>query len=152
VPSDRQRLLIFTLTCWLLAVGTPTWSGPHRTPPGDLKPRYVVARRGTTARRVIVDDVTRPAWTGEAQILLLPEWPAWPADAEQPPVVEFRIMFRVAERRPGSRTTYRKSKLPRIQPPVHRGRELVGRLASLQLRNRNGRLAIHRRVAAVRQR
>jgi hypothetical protein len=76
---------------------------------------YVVARRGTTARRVIVDDVTRPACAGKTQTLLLLEWSGWDG-ADAPPLVEFRIMFRVAERRSGTRTTYRKRKLPRIEP------------------------------------
>jgi hypothetical protein len=114
--DDGQIYTLGHIRAYLEAIGTPTWSGPHRPASGDLKPRYVVARRGTTARHVIVDDVTRPAWTGKVQTLLLPEWAAW-TDVDSPPLVEFRIMFRVAERRPGTRTTYRKRKMPRTEPP-----------------------------------
>lgn len=100
----------------LEAVGIPTcqFSDEYPGAPGDLRPRYVVARHpnGRTTRQVIVDDVTRPAWTGGVQMLLLPDW----ASAPSGQLVGYRITLRVAERISGTRTTRKKRILPRIEP------------------------------------
>jgi hypothetical protein len=97
----------------LQALGIPTCQpAEYLWPPGDLRPRYVVARHGKSMRQLIVDDVNRPVWTGEAQTLQLPDWRSAPAGE----LVAFRITMRVSERVSGTRTTYKKRKLPLITP------------------------------------
>jgi hypothetical protein len=69
---------------------------------------------GKTTRRVIVDDISRPVWTGQARTLHLPLY-----NSPGEPLVPFRITLRVAERVTGTRTSFRKRKLPQVGE-VHR--------------------------------
>jgi len=50
----------------------------------------VVARHPNekTTRKVVVDDVTRPAWTGEQDTLALPDWHVFPSQT-----ILFRIRY-----------------------------------------------------------
>jgi hypothetical protein len=98
----------------LQAVGTPPCRyREYPQPPGDMRPRHVVARHpdGKSTREVAVDDVTRPAWTGLQETLELPDWGTFPSQ-----MVPFRIMFRVAERVNGSRKTRTARRLPGALP------------------------------------
>jgi hypothetical protein len=113
----------------LQVVGTPLCGyGKYPQAPGDMRPRYVVARHrdGKHTREVVVDDVTRPVWMGHHETLGLPDWAPFPSQ-----MVAFRIMFRVAERVHGSRRTRKSRTLPpprgsRVPSPINALSNAVG--------------------------